>query len=78
MAVDSRSAPIGSLMLELAAACRQFEAAQADIRTLDDLPGALDRRREIEELIAALLPRAREHGIDLAHISRTVSNAFAE
>ena len=76
--VDPRSAPIGALMLELAAACRQFEAAQADIRTLDDLPDALDRRRENEIRIALLLPRARDHGIDLARIARTVSTAVAE
>ena len=76
--VDPRSAPIGALMLELAAACRQFEAAQADIRTLDDLPDALDRRRENEDRIVALLPRARSHGIDLTRISRTVAATFGD
>ena len=76
--VDPRSAPIGALMLDLAAACRQFEAADADISALDDLPGAIRRQRENADRIAALVPRVREHGVDLTRIARSVAVIYQD
>ena len=82
---EDRARYIGSLMLELAAACRQHDAADREIhdsgrpgiQASDDLPGAI-RRRENHDLILHYIQSGREQGIDLTRIARTIARTFVD
>ena len=83
---EDRARYIGSLMLELAAACRQYDAADREIhdsgrpgsRASADLPGAIHRRREHHDLILGYIQSGREQGIDLSRIARTIARTFVD